>query len=278
MDIGDPYNPPIPSYNEDQAKTAMDECEKVALAVRKGQLDNEDWETYINKNNWTLQQRKLFERIANILDSDHLARLAHKDRQHEPVHRRTIIDKSVSRVRQAFANIAWDPRLTQWLHGLLMEQLPPIYLGAYMDILQTLKAKIPSLVDKMMFGRPLNVNQELLGPVLKKPWEPSIPHKSRKLPGQAILIIAPSQPITTSPPSPRMQRWYTLFSTMANVVPVQINNVGTIMQKQTLTSITEQMVALCRAKVHEVRNENPNRSIVLIGFNAGASVALQVNN
>lgn len=254
----------------------MDECEKVALAVRKGQLDNEDWEMSINKNVWTPQQRKLFDRIAKILDLDHLARLAHKDRQHEPVHRRTIIDKSVSRIRQAFANIAWDARLTQWLHGLLMEQLPPNYLGAYMDILQTLKAKIPSLVDKMMFGRPLNINQELLGPVLKTPWEPNVPHKARKLPGQAILIIAPSQPITTTTPSPRIQRWYTLLSTMANVVPVQMNSMETLMQKQTLASITEQMVAVCRAKVQEVRNENPNRSIVLIGFNAGASVALQV--
>lgn len=254
----------------------MEECEKVALSVRKASLDNEDWECYLNKSSWTSQQIKFFDNIAKILDLDHLARLAHKDRQHEPVHRRTIIDKSVSRIRQAFANIAWDTKMTQWIHGLLMENLSPIYLGAYMDILQTLKAKIPSLVDKMMFGRPINVNQELLGPVLKKPWEPSVPHKSRKLPNQAILIIAPSQPTLTTSPSSRLQRWYTLFSTMANVVPVQMNNMGTLMHKQSLASITEQMVAVCRAKVQEVRNENPTRPIVLIGFNAGASLALQV--
>lgn len=254
----------------------MDECEKIALSVRKSQADDDDWECTLSNVGWTPQQKKFFDRVAKILDLDHLARLAHKDRQHEPVHRRTIIDKSVSRMRQTFAAIAWDTRLTQWLHGLLMEHLPPSYLGAYMDILQTMKAKIPSLIDKMMFGRPLNINQELLGPVLKKPWEPSVSHKSRKLPGQAVLIIAPSSPIMTTPTSSRLQRWYTLFSTMANVVPVQMNNMGTLMHKQSLKSVTEQMVAVCRAKVQEVRNENPSRQIILIGFNAGASLALQV--
>lgn len=40
--------------------------------------------------------------------------------------------------------------MTQWLHSVLIDNLPRPYLSAYIDALQTLKAKVPTLVDKMM--------------------------------------------------------------------------------------------------------------------------------
>lgn len=63
---------------------------------------------------------------------------------------------------------------------------------------------------------------------------------------------------------------------MANVVPVQMNLSGSQMENLPLTSVTEQMIAVSRAKLHELRQEAPNRPIVLVGFNAGAAIALQV--
>lgn len=122
-------------------------------------------------------QERLFARIARVLDMDHLARLATNGRQHEPVQRRVIIDRSVDRVRQALASVSWEPKLTQWIHGILMDNLPPTYMASYLDILQTLKTKLPTLMDKMLFGRPMNVNQELLTPVMKKQWDPIVSQK-----------------------------------------------------------------------------------------------------
>lgn len=40
--------------------------------------------------------------------------------------------------------------------------------------------------------------------------------------------------------------------------------------------MTEQLVAMTRAKIQEIRNQSPNRHIILAGFNAGAALALQV--
>lgn len=36
------------------------------------------------------------------------------------------------------------------------------------------------------------------------------------------------------------------------------------------------MVAMTRAKIQEVRNQTPNRHVILAGFNAGAAIVLQV--
>ncbi|XP_055636632.1 KAT8 regulatory NSL complex subunit 3 [Toxorhynchites rutilus septentrionalis] len=275
IDLEESYNPPIPSYNEETAKIAMLESENITKQVRNLNSEDIDWEEKVNKLGWSVQQIKLFGKITKLLDMDRLARLTIADKQHEPVHRRMVIDKSVSRIRQALASVSWDPRLTQWIHGLLMENLPPSYLASYIDILQTLKAKLPNLVDKMIFSRPLNINQELLGPVLKKPWEPVVAHKNRKLPGQPFIVVVPSGPNMTSP-STRLQKWYSLFATMASVIPITMPPQGAAVLKHTIQSVSEQMVAVTRTKIHDVRQEAPNRPIILVGFNAGAALAIQV--
>lgn len=275
IDLEESYNPPIPSYNEETAKIAMLESETVAKQVRNLNSEDTDWEDKINKIGWSVQQIRLFSKVTKLLDMDRLARLTIADKQHEPVHRRMVIDKSVGRLRQALASVSWDPRLTQWIHGLLMECLPPSYLAAYIDILQTLKAKLPNLVDKMIYGKPININQDLLGPVLKKPWEPIVAHKNRKLPGQPYIMVVPSGPNMTSP-STRLQKWYALFATMASVIPITMPPQGAALQKQTVQNITEHMVAVTRAKIQDVRQEAPNRPIILVGFNAGAALAIQI--
>uniref|UniRef100_A0A2M4A3S7 Putative kat8 regulatory nsl complex subunit 3 n=1 Tax=Anopheles triannulatus TaxID=58253 RepID=A0A2M4A3S7_9DIPT len=276
IDLEESYNPPIPSYNEESARKAMQESENIIAAARKAIPDDEDWEERVNKFGWSVQQFKLFDRVARLLDMDRLARLTNTDKQHEPVHRRTVIDKSVSRLRQALASVSWETRLTQWLHSLLVENLPPSYLAIYVDVLQTLQAKLPDLVNKMIFCHPQNnVGQELLGTILKKPWEPIVANKNRKLPGQPYIIVVPSGPYFAQP-SARMQKWYNLFSTMASVIPIPGPTVDATTSKQTLQSLAERMVAETREKIQEIRKPAPNRPIILVGFNAGAAHAIQI--
>ncbi|XP_023161913.2 uncharacterized protein LOC111593403 isoform X3 [Drosophila hydei] len=265
----------IPAYDEIAAKELMNECARIAKYVRNNNSDEQDWQERISRIGWTTMQETLFDKVATILDQDQLARLANDKRQHEAVHRRVAVDKSSSRMRRALASVAWEPRTTQWLHALLMEQLPPSYMASYLDIMQTLKSKLPTLVDKMLFSRPLNNSQELLAPVMKKRWQPDILAKSRHLAHNAIMVAVPNMPASGSVPQ-RMQNWYEALASITQIVQIVLPNTNDRIGGQNLDQVAETIVSLTRVRIHELRTENPHRGIILIGFNAGSALALQV--
>uniref|UniRef100_A0A6B2EA73 Putative kat8 regulatory nsl complex subunit 3 isoform x4 n=1 Tax=Phlebotomus kandelakii TaxID=1109342 RepID=A0A6B2EA73_9DIPT len=274
IDVDEQHKSSALPYDEDEAMKAMEYTTQIAYCVKNNNADEDDWEEAVSKIGWSPVQQNLFAKVANILDLDRLARLARKSRDHESVFRRADIDKSCQRMRQALATIGWDLRLTQWLHGVLMDHLPPGYMCLYLDILQTLKAKLPAMIDKMIFARSTHGN-EVMGPVMKDPWEPKINHKNRKLPNQPIIIILPNGP-SVSPASNRMQKWFALFATMGSVVPIAIHAGGVAIQKQGMQTVVEQLVSVSRAKIQDIRAESPGRPIILVGFNSGAALALQI--
>ncbi|KQS62646.1 uncharacterized protein Dere_GG22446, isoform C [Drosophila erecta] len=265
----------VPPYDEIAAKEAMNECARIAKYVKNNNSDEQDWVARVNKFNWTPTQEMVFEKVCSILDQDQLARLANDKRQHEPIHRRISSDKSAARFRKLLASVAWESRITQWIHALLMEHLSPSYMASYLDIMQTLKTKLPTLVDKMLFGRPLNNSQELLAPVMKKRWEPNILHKARQLTHNAIMVVLPTMP-TSGTTSDRMQKWSQSLGTITQVVQISLPNTNNRIGNQNLDQVSETIVSLTRVKINELRTDNPSRGIILVGFNAGAALALQV--
>lgn len=122
-------------YDKAKAKQLMDECERHAKLARPDE-DDKNWEESVSKINWDTTQHRLFNGMVNILNSDHLARLTCLNSNKEAVSRRLIIDKSVSRVRKLMATVWWNPKYTQWLHQILIDNLSQAYLAAYLDILQ----------------------------------------------------------------------------------------------------------------------------------------------
>ncbi|RZB39517.1 KAT8 regulatory NSL complex subunit 3 [Asbolus verrucosus] len=270
---------PAPIYDKVKANHLMEECERHAALARVDE-GNENWEETISRVTWTPTKNRLFNGMVNILNSDHLARLAHTNLHNEPVARRIIIDKSVERVRRLMATVSWDTKYTQWLHQLLIDNLSKQYLAAYLDILQTLKSKLPTFVDKLLSGFSSNrlsvLGYENLFPLLKRPWDPIasslMQDKPKKLPGNPVIVVVPSTPIS----SKRMLKWINLLSNLATVITIPSNYVGTAVHKTAMMNCMDQMFVMTRNKIQDLRMDYPGRNIVLVGFGYGATLALQI--
>ncbi|XP_012522152.1 KAT8 regulatory NSL complex subunit 3 [Monomorium pharaonis] len=272
---------PLP-FDLSRARYMMDEFERLASFARPEE-EEEDWEEKIEKTLWSPIQNRIFTKVTRILSSERLARLAKAKNTMEPIFRRTSVDIAARRFRETLASTGWDWRLAQWLHNLLFEHLPQEYLAIYLDILQTLRLKIPQLIDKMIAVQP-NINAkggsitwETLGSLLKRSWDPVAQNLSgnrpKKLPGNPILIVVPSS--IASSVSSRQHKWITQLGSLGTVATVHIH-MGLAANRMTMMVCMDQLVQATRAKIQDVRSDCPGRPIILVGFNAGAALACQV--
>ncbi|KAL4231455.1 KAT8 regulatory NSL complex subunit 3 [Mactra antiquata] len=277
-------HPRIPTtYDANKAKSIMKETEKQLCSLKDGKRD--DWEEKLNRYGWSPQQGRLFNKINKILNCDRLSKLAVESNVNESVLRRLQVDKTAKRVRQALAGVKWDIRLTQWLHGTLLENLSTSMLATYIEVLQTLRAKVPNLVDRMTVGvgncsSTHGITGEFMSSMLKKSWDPVSnmysQNKLQKLPCTPLILVAPSGPTNAnSLQSKRLRYWTSQLASLGKVIPVTMHTVNNG-SGVSIAQCLEHMIIAVKTKVAELKNHYTNRPIVLLGWNIGSLVACHV--
>uniref|UniRef100_A0A146KX35 KAT8 regulatory NSL complex subunit 3 n=1 Tax=Lygus hesperus TaxID=30085 RepID=A0A146KX35_LYGHE len=280
VECDDERRRPRPAYDEGQAKQNMGETEKTLYSLLSTESNDPDWEYKLNRTQWTTSQAKLFDRALRILSHDRLARLTQQSSWNEPVLRRVSIDKSARRFRTLLSTYSWKAPLLHWLHNTFVDFLDIPYLASYIDVLQTLKKKVPALVERMISSVNYNsrIPPEAMTRMLKKPVDPASYglscYNPKRLPGNPLIVVVPSAPGTNTLQNARVQRWFHCLSMIGHVTLVSTNNL--LATKATMTTSLDHMLAATRAKLSELRSDYAGRTIILVGFNTGAALACQV--
>jgi len=289
-----------PPYDPQQAYKVMHECDKfVSFAnprLASGGEEDElaGWEESIPREGWSPAQAKLFSKVMKVLTQDRLARLALEGQDSEPVLRRIAVDRAAKRVRAVLAAppCVWDTRLVQWLQALLTARLPRPYLAAWLDVLQTLRARLPALVERLVAApaggfhldsAARRVSREGLHLLLRRPWDPAATGLTRRrlarLPGAPVLVVAPPGPQDPRAASRRMRLWNNQLGCLGKVIVINVNlgPRGEAREgRAPANHYLYQMVTATLNKVREIKHSAEARPVVLLGWGVGAAIAAHV--
>ena len=128
--------------------------------------------------------------------------------------RRLAIDKNAAKMRRLFCSVGYKNPNLQWLHDQLTQILPWYLLAPYLDILGSLRSKIPELMNyslEPLLSKGDTKVARALAVVSRKPWDPinssSLNILKQKLSHatQPIIFTVPTRTVLPKP-APQMKR------------------------------------------------------------------------
>uniref|UniRef100_A0A8D8WWN9 KAT8 regulatory NSL complex subunit 3 n=2 Tax=Cacopsylla melanoneura TaxID=428564 RepID=A0A8D8WWN9_9HEMI len=270
------------------ANRLLDECEKLIEIYRPRNPDKveleDTWEENIPKSNWSPGHYKSFSQLIHVLNLDHLSRLSNVGHSSEAILRRVTIEQTGGRLRKLFTSIGWNLKMAQWLHGLLVDKAPVKVLVCYLEAMQVLYAKIPTLVNQVINPSAASLASKNLGLdiitqiITKKSWDPVAPmlsqHKMPKLPLAPVFIVLGSEPLHDLPHNSRTHHWISLFTELGSVIPITSLQTEHDKARMKIATYLDELLYTVRYRVHQTRSEfeSAKRPIILVGVNAGSAL------
>lgn len=296
---------PSPGYDLAKARKLMGECERFTCFTRPSlasslqdtdgdtEEEMEGWEDRLPRDSWSPAQARLWAKVMKVLGQDRLARLAGAGGDQEPITRRLSVDKSCKRMRSVLASppCVWERGLVQWLHHTASTHLPRPLLAAWLDILQSLKAKVPGLMERILSAagghhidlEARHVAQEGLQLLLRRPWDPAegslATRRLARLPGNPVIVVAPPGPDNreNKTMSSRMRFWNNQMGSLGKVIVINMPPPrGEAAQRTPVNFYLHQMVSATLSKIREIKSSSGDRPVVVVGWGPGAAIAAHV--
>lgn len=268
-------------------KNYMESVKKFNLLLTEE--TSSDWEETVKRDGWTPLQNRIFNKVVKLLVADNMARLATEQLENEAIQKKINVEGSAKKLRIILSSVAWDVKITQWLHLTLIEHLSQDYLLCYINILQVLQSRVPTLVERIL-NTPLtnsklsSLNNQILNFVVGKPWEPALNPSTlanaKGPPMAPLIIMVPSgtnnyNSLSSLNGSRRFQTWHNLLQTLGRVTTVSLQ-ASPSPHTLSLPVLVESIINATLQKVQELKASCPNRPIVLAGLQQGALIAAQV--
>ncbi|XP_066936298.1 uncharacterized protein [Clytia hemisphaerica] len=282
MSVDKPESPLV-KYDSSRGRHVMNEVETYLNSLWKDVEKNE--EEKISRGSWSRDQAKLFDLVYSAINNYQLAKLTHHMHSNEPVLRKLALDKATKRVRKAFATALWNAKLIGWLHGIMIDGLCSSFFLCYLEILQSVKRKVPSLFERVFLHNKATLEKEQtaglnnLGFRLKKSWEPAVGLHTKvnieKFPSLPFIINIPSGPSVPHQSTKRNRFWNYQLLNFGKTVPI---SAPAYMTKEgyVVKHYLEHCISAVRTNVATFNTRFANRPIVLLGWDVGALVALKV--
>lgn len=244
------------------------------------ELEETDPPAVPDRLGWNSTLQNLWTEMIQILDADRLARLSLLSTRNEIIIRKNLQDKTCAKLRQLFsARAHWDFAILGSLHAALIETLPPSYAITYVEAIQQLRQRIPTLVDRLLAAvklkgphahLKLNTRQQ----VTPDPIQIILNnYKPKRLAGSPLFLIVPNGPLIAHQlTSQRMKHWHNIFGSLGKVITVNTsyNNDASLRALNCLKEIRRAV----REKVNECKGSfNEARPLILVGFGHSSLIA-----